>query len=426
MTLPDVRSDFPLLAREGRNGKQLVYLDSGATSQKPSAVLDAEADFYRLHNGAVLRGAHILAEEATEAFESARVDVAKLIGADVSEVVWTANATASINIIANGFGNASLGRGGAEARQFALGPGDRIVITEAEHHANLIPWQQLAARTGAELAWLPLDSDGVPVLDDLESIVNERTKILAFAHASNVTGIIGQVATLVARAKAVGAFTLLDACQSVPHMPVDVKALDVDFAAFSGHKMLAPTGIGGLYGRQELLDALPPSVFGGSTIKTVTMEESTWLAAPSRFEAGSQPVAQAVGLGAAARYMMALGMEDVEAHDQMLGARLREGVSQIEGVRLLGPVGGDGVHQVLGLAAVVVEGVHAHDVGQVLDAAGIAARVGHHCSQPLHRHFGVASSTRASVHVYNTTDDVDAFLDSLAGVRAFFGALGAV
>lgn len=417
--LADVRDDFPLLAREGRGGTRLVYLDSAATSQKPEVVLKAEDSFYRLHNGAVQRGAHVLAEEATEAFEAARADVARFVGAGEGEVVWTENATSAINIVAGGIGAATQGIGGAEATRFALKAGDEIVVTESEHHANLIPWQVLAKRAGATLRWIPVDDDGRLEMTDLDSVVNGRTRVLAFQHASNVTGIIHPVDLLVARARAVGALTVLDACQTVPHLPVDLGALGVDFAAFSGHKMLGPTGIGALYGRRELLDALPPSVYGGSTVTTVTMTDTGWLPSPARFEAGSQPVAQAIGMAAAARYLMALGMNAAAEHENDLAARLREGVSEIPGVRLLGPIG-DADSPVLGLASVVVDGVHAHDVGQVLDDAGIAVRVGHHCAQPLHRRFGVASSTRASVQVYNDAADVEAFLDALGGVRAYF------
>lgn len=422
--LPDVRADFPLLARKARDGKRLVYLDSAATAQKPEAVLEAEAGFYRLHNAAVGRGAHLLAEEATEAFEGARADVAAFVGAVPNEIVWTENATAGLNLVASGIAAASDGVGGAEAARFAVGPGDEIVVTETEHHANLIPWQILAHRTGATLKWIPVDEEGRLDLADLEFVVTDRSKVLAFQHASNVTGLIHPVERLVARAREVGALTVLDACQTVPHLPIDLPLLGVDFAAFSGHKMLGPTGVGVLYGRHELLNALPPSVYGGSTVKTVTMTLTTWLDAPQRFEAGSQPVAQAIGMAAAARYLSALGMDSVAAHEHALGARLRLGVSSIEGVRLLGPVGGTG-DPVLGLASVVVDGVHAHDVGQVLDDAGIAVRVGHHCAQPLHARLGVQSSTRASLQVYSTEADVDAFLDALAGVRAFFGIRGA-
>jgi len=417
--LPDVHSDFPILAREARNGKRLVYLDSAATSQQPMVVLEAQEEFSRLHNGAVGRGAHLLAEEATEAFESARADVARFVGAGEGEIVWTGNATAAINLVASALGAASLGIGGEDAQRFALREGDEIAVTESEHHANLIPWQILARRTGATLRWLPLDDDGCLILDDLDSIVGERTRVFAFQHASNVTGLIHPVARLVGRAHEVGALTILDACQTVPHLPVDFHALGVDFAGFSGHKMLGPTGIGALYGRRELLNALPPAAYGGSTIKTVTMTNTTWLDAPARFEAGSQPVAQAIGLGAAARYLSALGMARVADHDTRLAARIRSGVSSIEGVRLLGPIGG-GSDPVLGLASFTVEGVHPHDVGQVLDDAGIAVRVGHHCAQSLHSRLGIQSSTRASTHVYSTEQDIDAFLAALGGVRAFF------
>jgi len=419
--LADVRADFPLLTRTVREGKPLVYLDSAATSQKPHAVLNAEAEFYQFHNAAVQRGAHLLAEEATAAFEAARAEVASLVGASENEIVWTENATAAINVVANGLANATSGIGGEASARFRLRDGDEIVVTQTEHHANLIPWQQLAARTGATLRWIPVDDEGRMILDDLASIVTDRCKVLAFTHASNVTGIITDVASLTARAREVGAYTVLDACQTVPHMPVDVTTLGVDFLVMSAHKMLGPTGVGALWGRKELLDVLPPSTFGGSTIKTVTMTETTWLDAPLRFEAGSQPVAQVVGMGAAARYLSALGMDNVAAHERHLSRVMREGVAQLPGVRLLGPVGSNPEENILGIAAVVVEDVHAHDVGQVLDAAGIAVRVGHHCTQPLHRRFEIASSTRASAHVYTTEDDARAFVDSLATVRDFFG-----
>ncbi|WP_062464845.1 aminotransferase class V-fold PLP-dependent enzyme [Demequina soli] len=418
--LPDLRDDFPLLARTVRNGRSLVYLDSGATAQKPLVVLEAEDRFYREHNGAVARGAHILAEEATEAFESAREDVARLVGAPAEEIVWTPGATAALNLVANGMLQASLGAGGPAADRFRVGPGDRIVITEVEHHANLIPWQQLAARTGAELAWIPVDDAGVMVLDDLASVITGNTRVVAFTHASNVTGVVSDVATITARAREVGALTVLDGCQSVPHLPVNVADLGVDFLAFSGHKMLGPTGIGALWGRSDLLNALPPSQFGGSAITVVTMETTGFLDAPQRFEPGTQPVAQAVGMGAAARYLMGLGMDRVAEHEARIARILREGAAALPGVRLLGPVGGDGT-AVLGLAAVVVEGVHAHDVGQVLDDRGITARVGHHCAQPFHRRLGLTGSTRASAHVYTTEDDAHAFIEALAGVREFFG-----
>ncbi|MDE0573235.1 SufS family cysteine desulfurase [Demequina sp. B12] len=421
MLLPDLREDFPLLTRTVRNGKPLVYLDSGATAQKPRVVLDAEREFYEQHNAAVQRGAHLLAEEATELFEGARGDVASLVGAQSQEIVWAENATAAVNLVASGIGNASAGIGGDEAARFKIGPGDEICVTETEHHANLVPWQALATRTGATLRWIPVDDQGRMILDDLDSLVNERTRVLAFTHVSNVTGLISPVGALVARAKAVGALTVLDGCQSVPHLPVDVKALDIDFMAMSAHKMLGPTGIGALYGRKELLDALPPSIFGGGAVKVVTMEETSWQEAPMRFEAGSQPVAQAVGMGAAARYLAGVGMDRVEAHEREIAAVMRAGVAEIPGVRLLGPVGSADARDVIGVASIAVDGVHPHDVGQVLDDAGIAVRVGHHCAQPLHRKFGVTGSTRASAHVYTTREDAEAFVAAVATVPAFFG-----
>ena len=418
----DVRADFPLLARTVRNGKPLAYLDSAATSQRPSRVLDAVAEFETLHNGAVQRGAHLLAEEATEAFETARASVARLVNAaDAREIVWTGNATAAVNLVANGMANASAGIGGAESARYRVGPGDSIVVTQTEHHANFVPWQQLAARTGATLKWIEVDDLGRIRLDQLATVVDGSTKVLAFTHASNVTGIITDVAPLVARAREVGAFTVLDACQSVPHLPVDFQALGVDFASFSGHKMLGPTGIGALWGRASLLDVLPPSIFGGGAVKTVTLEGTTWMDAPTRFEAGTQPVAQAVGMGVAAEYLMDIGMEHVAAHERRLAAIMREGVHALSGVRLLGPVGESDGADVLGLASVVVDGVHAHDVGQVLDDAGIAVRVGHHCNQPLHKRLGAVSSTRASAHIYSTEDEARLFVDTLATVRPFFG-----
>ncbi|CAL8976966.1 putative cysteine desulfurase [Cellulomonas sp. T2.31MG-18] len=417
--LAAVRADFPLLSRTLRDGRPLVYLDSGATSQKPEVVLDAEQDFYTQRNAAVHRGAHQLAEEATEAFEGARSRVASFVGVAADELVWTSNATAGINLVAYAMSNASLGRGGAAARRFALGPGDEIVVTEAEHHANLVPWQELAARTGATLRWLGVDDDGRIRLEDLATVVGERTRVLAFTHASNVTGAITPVDAFVARAREVGAFTVLDACQSVPHLPVDLHALGVDFAAFSGHKMLGPTGVGALYGRRELLADLPPFLTGGSMVEVVTMEQTTYAPPPQRFEAGTQMVAQAVGMGVAADYLAELGMDAVAAHERQLAGLLLDAVASVPGVRVIGPTDN---RDRLATVSFVVDGVHAHDVGQVLDDAGVAVRVGHHCAQPLHRRFGVAATARATASVYTTEAEIEVFREALAGVRAFFGA----
>lgn len=416
--LAAVRADFPLLSRTLRGGRPLVYLDSGATSQKPEVVLDAEQDFYAQRNAAVHRGAHQLAEEATEAFEDARDRVASFVGVSPASLVWTSNATAGINLVAYAMSNASLGRGGAAARPLALGPGDEIVVTEAEHHANLVPWQELAVRTGATLRWLGVDDDGRIRVDELDTVVTDRTKVLAFTHASNVTGAITPVAAFVERARAVGALTVLDACQSVPHLPVDLTALGVDFAAFSGHKMLGPTGVGALYGRRELLEAMPPVTTGGSMVEVVTMESTTYAPPPQRFEAGTQMVSQAVGMGAAASYLQELGMDAVAAHEAHLAGLLLDAVASVPGVRVIGPTD---TRDRLATVSFVVDGVHAHDVGQVLDDAGVAVRVGHHCAQPLHRRFGVASTTRASAAVYTTDEEIEVFREALTGVRAFFG-----
>ncbi len=413
-----IRNDFPIL-QQTVNGRPLVYLDSGATSQNPVSVLEAEQEFYEQRNSAVHRGAHHLAVEATEVFEDARATVAAFIGAGDDELVWTSNATEGLNLLSYSFLNASLPGAAPEAARFALSAGDEVVVTEMEHHANLIPWQQLTERTGASLKFIPVDDHGTLDLDAAARIIGPRTRIVAFTHASNVLGTINPVAALVGLARSVGALVVLDACQSAPHLPLDVKALDVDFAVFSGHKMLAPTGIGGLYGRAELLNAMPPFLTGGSMITTVTMERAGFLPSPQRFEAGTQRISQAVALAAAANYLSETGLARIHAWEAELGQRLVEGLEAIPGIRVLGPAAGQ---ERIGLAAFDVAGVHAHDVGQFLDSRGVAVRVGHHCAQPLHRRLGLTATTRASTYLYNTTDDVDAFLDAVAGVRGYFQA----
>jgi cysteine desulfurase / selenocysteine lyase len=412
-----IRGDFPALA-ETVNGEPLAYLDSGATAQRPVQVLDAERDFLVHSNAAVHRGAHTLAGFATEAYEDARAVVAGFVGADPHEIVWTSNATDALNLVAYGMANASHGRGGEAARQFALAPGDEIVVTEAEHHANLIPWQELAAVTGATLRFVPVDDDGIWTADDAAAVITDNTRVIAFAHVSNVTGFVAPVAELVALAHARDALVVLDACQSAPHRALDVAALGVDFAAFSGHKMLGPTGIGVLYGRAELLNALPPFRTGGSMITTVTMDEASYLPAPQRFEAGTQPVSQAVALAEAVRYLDRVGLDRIEAHEEELAERMLAGLAAIDGIRPVGPA--LGVPRA-GLVSFDVAGVHAHDVGQYLDAQGIAVRVGHHCAQPLHRRLGLTATTRASAYLYTTTDEVDRFLAAVAEVRPYFG-----
>lgn len=405
-----------------RGGRPLVYLDSAATSQKPQQVLDALVDAAALHNGAVKRGSHQLAEEASVLFEDSRDKVASFVGAKSGEIVWTSGSTQSLNLLAYVMSNVSSGRGASIAaspltERFKVGPGDTIVTTRAEHHANLIPWQELCERTGATLRWLDCDEEG-RIDPSTLSVIDETTKLVTFAHVANVTGAISPVADIVSAAKAVGALTVLDACQSAPHFALDLKGLDVDFAVFSGHKMLGPTGIGALYGRRELLEALPPYQFGGSMVEVVKMEKTTYASPPERFEAGTQAVAEAVGLAAATDYLTAVGMDRVAAHERELTGRLLSGIVDIEGVRVLGPT--ENIDRT-GTVAFTVEGVHPHDVGQVLDMHSVAVRTGHHCAQPIHRHLGVHTSSRASLGPYNTEEDVDAFLQALSGVRSYFG-----
>lgn len=405
-----IRADFPILSRVMRGGNQLAYLDSGATSQRPVQVLDAERDFVTTSYGAVHRGAHQLMEEASDAYEDGRAAIARFVGAETDELVLTKNATESVNLIANVFGDDRCPDG--------IGPGDVIVTTELEHHANLVPWQELARRTGASLRWYGVTDDGRIDLDSLR--LDERVKIVAFSHHSNVTGAVAPVTEMVARARAVGALTVLDACQSVPHQPVDLHALGVDFAAFSGHKMLGPTGIGVLYGRGELLAALPPFLTGGSMIETVAMDASTYAPPPQRFEAGTPMTSQVVGLAAAARYLDALGMAAVEAHERRLVAAALDGLAGIDAVRIVGPRKLDDRGSPVSF---VVDGVHAHDVGQVLDDDGVAVRVGHHCAMPLHRRFGIAATARASFAAYNTVDEVDRLVAGVRRAVDFFGGV---
>lgn len=401
-----LREDFPILA-EQVNGHRLVYLDSGATSQRPLPALDAERDFILHSNAAVHRGAHTLAAEATELFEDARATVAGFVGAAPEQLVWTNGATMGLNLAAYSLGAA-----------LRLGPGDEIVTTAIEHHANLIPWQELAARTGATVRYIPAHDDGTLDLDAASEIIGERTRIVAFTHVSNVLGIVNPVDELIALARRVGALTVMDACQSAPHLPLDLPALGVDLAVFSGHKMLGPYGVGGLYGRAEVLEAMPPFLTGGSMITTVTLDHAEYLAPPQRFEAGTQPIGPAIGLAAAVRYLDGVGLDRIHAHETMLAERMRAGLVQIPGIHLLGDA--EGAERV-GLWSFDVDGVHAHDAGQFLDARGVAVRVGHHCAAPLHSRFGITASVRASTALYNTPDDVDVFLDAVSGIRPYFG-----
>lgn len=416
-----IREEFPILDQQ-IHGHPLVYLDSAATSQKPQCVIDAEAEFYRTINAGVHRGAHELAARSTMAFEEARAKMARLVGANAAggeeEVVVTSGATAGLNLLATAFGNASLGRGGAAAKRFALKPGDEIVVSKAEHHSVLLPFQELAARTGASLKWFDLEDEGRIRSDSADEVITERTKIVAVTHVGNTTGAITDIAPIIRRAHEVGAVFILDACQSVPHLKVDFHALDVDFAAWSAHKMYGPTGVGFLYGKRDMLEALPPANFGGSMVELAWMDqEARYMEPPARFEAGTQPVAQVVAAGVAADWLMAIGMENLEAHERTITDELLA-LGDIEGVRILGPRSNE---RRIGTIAFEVEGVHPHDVGQFIDAQGIAIRVGHHCAQPVHRHFGVYASNRASSGIYNAVEDAQALIETVKQVRPFFG-----
>ena len=404
-----VRQDFPIFERTIRDGKKLVYLDSGATSQKPLSVIEAESNFYKFHNAAVHRGAHQLAEEATDAFEGARLKVAKFLGAHEDEIVFTKSATESLNLIAYAMGNAEPGN------RFHLSNKNRIVVTEMEHHANLIPWQQLAARTGAELKWFEVTPDGRLDLSNIDAIITEGTKVVSLTHQSNVLGTINPLEAIVKRAHEVGAVVVLDACQSVPHMPIDVTELGVDFLAFSGHKAVGPTGVGVLW--SSLLNDLPPFLFGGSMIETVTMTSATWAPAPRKFEAGVPNMAQAVGLGAAIDYLTSLGMDKVFQHEVELTGYLLNGLMEIPELSIVGPTT---TQSRGGSVSFTVGQIHPHDLGQFLDSQGVAVRTGHHCAWPLTRKLGVPATTRASLYLYNDESDCDALFAAIRGAQGYF------
>ena len=407
--LSSCKKDFPIFERKVRGGNSLIYLDSGATSQKPNSVIEAESNFYRTVNAAVHRGAHLLAEEASEAYESAREKIAAFIGAISNEVIFTKSATESLNILAYSFGNPDS--------RINIKAGDQIVVTEMEHHANLIPWQQLAKRTGAELRWLSVTADGRIDLTNLDQVITKKTKIVAITHQSNVLGSILPVETIVKASRAVGALVVLDACQSAPHFALDVKKLDIDFLAFSGHKTLGPTGIGVLWGKFDLLEKLEPSLFGGSMVDSVTMESATWAATPRKFEAGVPNMAQAVGLSAAIDYLSQIGMHNIAQYEQDLTSYLLKGIVGISGVKVIGPVD---MKDRGGVVSFTVDGVHPHDVGQVLDQYGIAVRTGHHCAWPLMRKLNLVGTTRASLYLYNSKSDVDSLLESIEKVKSYF------
>ena len=410
LNLDAIRAEFPILSRTVREDTPLVYLDSGATSQRPERVWRAEEEFVLNTFAPVHRGAYQLAEEATDAYESARESIARFVGAKGHEIAFTKNATEALNLVAYTLGDDRAG--GLHVRE-----GDTIVITELEHHANLVPWQELARRTGATLKWYAMTDDGRIDLDSLE--LDETVKVVAFTQQSNVTGAIADVPEMVRRAKAVGALTVLDACQSVPHQPVDFHALDVDFAAFSGHKMCGPSGVGVVYGKGSLLDALPPFLTGGSMIEVVKMEGSTFAPAPQRFEAGTQMTSQVVGLGAAVEFLGEIGMDKIAAHEHKLTAYALERMQEIDGLRIIGP---ETAESRGGAISFVVDGIHPHDLGQVLDSKGVCIRVGHHCAWPAHRGLDAQSTARASFYLYNTTEEIDALIDGIRAAQEFFGA----
>ena len=411
-SVAEIRKDFPIFERTIRDGKRLVYLDSGATSQKPWSVINAESDFYSKHNAAVHRGAHQLAEEATDAYEGARAIVAKFLGAKDSEIIFTKNATESINAIAYAMGNAEPGN------RFALTSSDSIVVTEMEHHANLIPWQELARRTGAQLKWFKVGQDSRLDLSNIDQVITANTKVVAITHQSNVLGTIIPLDAIVKRAHEVGAVVVLDACQSVPHMSVNVVELDIDFLAFSGHKAVGPTGVGVLWGKAELLEDLPPFLTGGSMVTAVTMESATWAAAPQRFEAGVPNMAQAVGLGAALNYLSNIGMDAIAEHERSLTGYALEKLLAIPGLRIVGPQ--ENIQRGAALSFTLKD-IHPHDVGQYVDSQGIAVRTGHHCAWPLTKIMNVPATTRASFYLYNDEHDVDDLVEALLGAQKYFG-----
>lgn len=420
LDIASIKADFPILSRTVREGRTLVYLDSGATSQKPRFVLDAERDFYERHNAAAHRGAHQLAEEATIAYEDARRTISAFVGGEPDELVFTKNATESLNLLAHAFASAtakhSHGNWAGDPR-FVLDPTQNIVVTEMEHHANLVPWQELADKTGVELRWIGVTDDGRLDLEDLQRVIDAQTAVVSFTHQSNLLGTVNPVATVVAAARAVNAFVFLDACQSVPHMSVDVQSLGVDAMAWSGHKMLGPTGIGCLWATRELLDAMPPFLTGGSMIETVRMERSTFAPAPQKFEAGVPNIAQAVGLGAAVRYLEKVGMQRITEHEHVLTTAALAALTEIDGVRIIGPTTAEDRGSAISF---VVRDLHPHDVGQVLDDQGVAVRVGHHCAWPLCRRFAVPATTRATFYLYNDLNDVAALAAAVRESQRFF------
>ncbi len=400
----EIRKDFPVLDQDV-NGHPLAYLDNAATSQRPSPVVRAVEEFYDRYNANVHRGIHKLSEEASEMYENARAKVAEFIGApNERTLIYTRNSTESINLVAYSWGMANLK------------PGDEVLVTEMEHHANLVPWQLLCQRTGATYRYIPIDDTGHLRLDLLDELLTERTKLFAFTAASNVLGTINPVKELVAAAHRVGALALVDAAQAAPHIPIDVQEWDCDFLAFSGHKMLGPTGIGFLYGKEEILDSMPPFMAGGDMIREVHIDSATWNDLPWKFEAGTPNIAGAIGMGVAVDYLRKLGMDKIHAQEQALIGYAMERLAEVPGLTMYGPPADERG----GLVAFTVEGIHPHDLASILDAYGVAVRAGHHCAQPVHDHFGIPATARASFYIYNTPEEADALVNALMEARKLF------
>jgi cysteine desulfurase/selenocysteine lyase len=405
-----IRKDFPILGRTMAGGQPLVYLDSANTSQKPQVVIDTMVDHLEHHNANIARAMHQLGAESTEAFEGARDKVAAFIGAPSrDEVIFTKNASEALNLVANTLAWAQ--------GDLAIGAGDEVVITEMEHHSNIVPWQLLTERKGATLRWFGLTDEGRLDLSDLDQLINERTKVVSLTWVSNMLGTINPVAEIARRAHEVGAIVVVDASQAVPQLPVDVVASGADLLAFTGHKVVGPTGIGVLWGRREVLDQLPPFLGGGEMIETVRMERSTYAGIPHRFEAGTPPIVEAVGLGAAVDYLGHIGMESIRDHEHAITAYALDGLATVPGLKILGPLGATDRG---GAIAFEIDGVHPHDVAQVLDSRGVAVRAGHHCAKPAHARFGVQSSTRMSSYLYTTPAEIDALVEGLEYTRSYF------
>jgi cysteine desulfurase/selenocysteine lyase len=420
LDIKKIQLDFPILSREVRNNRKLIYLDSAATSQKPQVVIDAQNNFYETINSGVHRGAYYLAELATDAHEHARETIAAFVNIKPEQLVFTKNATESLNLLSYSFLNATMKakHGSVVDKRMILNPGDEILVSELEHHANLVPWQELCLKTGAVLKWIPITDQGLLDYSKIESLISPKTKVVSISHMSNVLGSITDIDLVGKAAKSVGAFFFIDACQSVPHMPVDFSKLGADAIAWSGHKMLGPLGIGLLAATDELLEIMPPFISGGSMIETVSMQKSTFTKAPKKFEAGTPPAAEAVGLGAAVEYLQKIGMENVHNHERHLTKLMVDGLKNIEGVTIYGPTDDQDRGSTVSFA---LKGLHPHDVGQVLDDMGIAVRVGNHCARPIMDKLKVQSTTRASTYIYNDDSDIQALLEGIDEVFRFFG-----